>query len=278
MSGQIPCPATDASTPPPGRCARFEAPAHWQAIDFISDLHLDAGHPRTVAAWADYMDRTPADAVLVLGDLFEAWVGDDARHQPFEAHCVDTLARAGQRLWLGLMVGNRDFLMGPDLMQACHAHALPDPLVLSAFGHAHLLTHGDAWCLDDAPYLQFRAQVRSAAWQAAFLARPLTDRLITARNLRDASEARKQGQAATDWADVDPTCAARWMHDLGVHSLIHGHTHRPASEPFGPAGGQRHVLADWDLDGPAPRAQVLRLSAHGLNRLSLEQALSAPAT
>ncbi len=254
----------------------MEAPAHWQCIDFISDLHLHAGRPRTFAAWADYMTGTPADAVLILGDLFELWVGDDMAHQAFEHQAVQVLRDAGQRLWLGLMVGNRDFLMGPDVTHRCLAHGLEDPFVLSAFGHRHVLTHGDAWCLDDAPYLKFRAMVRQPAWQHAFLQRSLPERMAVAQGIRTESEHRKEGQTMTDWADVCEAPAAQALQMHGSLSLIHGHTHRPTSEPFALPGAQRHVLPDWEFDdlpnGQASRGHVLRLSANGLQRLSLQQA------
>lgn len=279
MTGQTPCPApvdsaSPPDTPPSWRCDRLQAPASWRCIDLISDLHLDAAHPRTHAALQDYLAHTPASALFILGDLFEAWVGDDMRHQPFEAACTADLTLAGQRLWLGLMVGNRDFLLGQDMLTACHAHALGDPLVLEAFGQTHLLTHGDAWCLDDTDYLSFRQQVRSPAWQAAFLAQPLSARLQTARELRDASEARKREQPPMAWADVDAEHAARWMLATGTRSLIHGHTHRPTSQPFGLPDAQRHVLSDWDLDHARPRAEVLRLDHAGVHRLTLAQAMA----
>jgi UDP-2,3-diacylglucosamine hydrolase len=259
----------------------LEAPTHWQRIDFISDLHLHAGRPHTVAAWADYMAHTPADAVFILGDLFELWVGDDMATQAFEQAAVQVLQQAGQRLWLGLMVGNRDFLMGQQLMQQCGAHALNDPFVLHAFGQPHVLTHGDAWCLDDTPYLQFRAMVRQPAWQQAFLQRSLAERMAVAQGIRTESEQRKDGQTMADWADVCEPPAAQALQAHGSLSLIHGHTHRPASEPFALPGAQRHVLPDWEFDdlpaNQAPRGHVLRLSAEGMQRLPLEQATASPA-
>jgi UDP-2,3-diacylglucosamine hydrolase len=285
VSGQPHCPAPEATpplTPPSWRCDALEAPAHWQRIDFISDLHLHAGRPGTFAAWADYMARTPADAVLILGDLFELWVGDDMATQAFEQSAVKVLQQAGQRLWLGLMVGNRDFLMGQQLMQLCRATALDDPFALTAFGQRHLLTHGDAWCLDDAPYLKFRAMVRQPAWQTAFLQRSLPERLAVAQGIRTESEQRKSGQAMAEWADVCSAHAAQALQAHGSLSLIHGHTHRPASEPFAMPGAQRHVLPDWEFDelpdGQPPRGHVLRLSADGLQRLSLAQAVTGPVT
>ncbi len=256
--------------PTPGT---LHAPPSWRCIDFISDLHLHEGLPLTTQALGDYLQRTPADAVLMLGDIFEAWVGDDMRDQPYEAACTAMLAEAGRRLYLGMMVGNRDFLLGEAMIGACHAHALQDPTVLRAFGRTLLLIHGDALCLADTGYLRFRAQVRAPSWQQAFLAAPLEARLEQARQMRQASQAHQQGMAQTEWADVDEAAATAWMAATGAETLVHGHTHHPADEPFGVEGGMRHVLSDWDLDhGGRPRAEVLRLSATGFERLSLAAA------
>jgi len=249
----------------------LNAPPSWQCIDFVSDLHLHAGLPRTAQALADYLRNTPADAVLILGDLFEAWVGDDMRHTGFEADCTAFLTEAGKRLHLGLMVGNRDFLLGRDMIQACHAHALPDPTLLHAFGQNVLLTHGDAMCLADTSYLRFRAQVREPAWRDAFLTKPLTDRLAVARQMREASASHQHQQTQDNWADVDEVAAGAAMASAKSTDLVHGHTHRPQSAPFGIKGGTRHVLSDWDLDGDHPRAEVLRLSAQGFERLPLDR-------
>jgi UDP-2,3-diacylglucosamine hydrolase len=256
-----------SNTPPAWRCDCFEAPTSWRQIDFISDLHLDVQHPRTTQAFKDYLASTTADAVIILGDLFEAWVGDDMRSLPFEAGMVEAMALTGQRLWLGIMVGNRDFLMGSALMAACHARLLHDPFVLSAFGKRHLLTHGDAWCLADHDYQQFRAMVRQDAWQQAFLAKPLAARLDIARQMREASEARKaKGQSET-WADVDEPCAIEHLSRLRCEQLIHGHTHRPGSVGMGADGATRHVLSDWDLDSTPGRAEVFELTAEGTRRV-----------
>jgi UDP-2,3-diacylglucosamine hydrolase len=225
-----------------------------------------------MAAWQRYMAHTPADAVLILGDLFEMWVGDDMRSEPFEAQCTQTLRGAGQRLWLGVMVGNRDFLVGQELLAACQGHALPDPLLLDAFGQRHVLTHGDAWCLGDTDYMAFRQMVRNPTWQQQFLQASLPQRLATARGIRAQSQARKDAPTMETWADVDAGVAAAHLTDAGSLSLIHGHTHKPSSEPFGLPGASRHVLSDWDLDEAPARAEVLRLSSQDLVRLSLEQA------
>jgi UDP-2,3-diacylglucosamine hydrolase len=253
-------------TAPPALPAYFEfaAPAHWRAIDFISDLHLCEALPRTFDAWARHLSHTPADAVFILGDLFEVWVGDDAMGRAFESHCVDVLADAASRVQLAFMVGNRDFLVGGALLRASGMMALPDPTLLTAWGQPLLLTHGDALCLDDLPYQAFRREVRSSAWQAAFLARPLAERLQIAAQLRRASDERRRfdGDAM---ADIDGAEAVRWLHAMGAAEMVHGHTHRPGSSALGP-GFKRHVLSDWDLD-QGQRAEVLRLTRLGFERL-----------
>ena len=247
----------------------LSSPAPWSAIDFISDLHLAEDTPRTFEAWAEHLANTPADAVFMLGDLFEVWVGDDARHAGFEARCAAVLADAASRRSLAFMAGNRDFLVGAALLKDCGVMALPDPSVLLAFGRRVLLSHGDALCLADTGYQQFRAEVRSPRWQADFLARPLAERRKLARALRDASEQRKrQHLSPLDWGDIDTAAAVGWMHEAGTPTLVHGHTHQPGTEPLAP-GYVRHVLTDWDLEATSarPRAEVLRLSARGLERV-----------
>ncbi|MDE2595210.1 MAG: UDP-2,3-diacylglucosamine diphosphatase, partial [Burkholderiales bacterium] len=182
--------------------------------------------------------------------------------------CVDMLAAAGRRLHLGIMVGNRDFLLGQDLISACHAHALQDPTVLKAWDQTLLLIHGDELCLSDTEYLKFRQNVRQPQWQAHFLGQPLAQRQAIARQMREASQMHQKNQASTAWADVDPVAASAWMQACGAQTLIHGHTHHPATEPFG--SGTRWVLSDWDLDHTTPhRAEVLRLTEQGFERIRL---------
>lgn len=244
------------------------APSTWQTIDFVSDLHLCAERPRTFEAFSTYLKTTSADAVFILGDLFELWVGDDARDAPFEAACCELLAEAAARRSVAFMAGNRDFLVGVDMLRSCGVMALADPAVLIGFGQRLLLSHGDALCLSDEAYQRFRTEVRSPRWQREFLALPLPERLQRARVIRDESERRKREIARGEWADVDPAMAVRWMHEAGAHALIHGHTHSPGSEPLAP-GFVRHVLTDWEYDQPGllPRAEVLRLGIGGLQRL-----------
>ncbi|WP_298829495.1 UDP-2,3-diacylglucosamine diphosphatase [uncultured Piscinibacter sp.] len=247
----------------------LDAPADWTAIDFISDLHLAPDTPRTFEAWATYLRETPASAVFILGDLFEVWVGDDARHAGFEARCADALAEAATRITVAFMCGNRDFLVGGELLRECGVRALSDPTVLVAFGERLLLAHGDALCLDDHEYQAFRRQVRSSAWQRDFLAKPLAERQRLARAMRDHSEQRKRTATNEAWVDIDKATAVRWMHEAGTPTLVHGHTHRPAHEDLAP-GFVREVLSDWDCDSAEPpRAEVLRLKRAGLDRIPL---------
>lgn len=246
--------------------AYFEwaAPASWRAIEFISDLHLSEALPRTFDAFATHLRRTDADAVVLLGDLFELWVGDDAMTRPFERRCVDALAEAASLRPMLLMVGNRDFLLGGDFLRATGLSGLPDPTVLTLWGQRVLLTHGDALCLADEPYQAFRREVRGVAWQQNFLAKPLAERLALAAQIRQASEARRRFDGQAD-SDIDTAEAVRWMHAQGAAEMVHGHTHRPGSQPLAP-GFKRHVLSDWDLD-QGDRAEVLRLTRDGFERL-----------
>ena len=253
--------------------AEINAPAAWRTVDFISDLHLHVEEPATFGVWQQYLQHTPADAVFLLGDLFEVWVGDDAvqvggsgSRPNFEARCADVMHTAAQRLALFFMHGNRDFLVGDALMARCRAQLLADPCTLVFAGQRWLLSHGDALCLDDVPYQQFRRLVRSAAWQTAFLAKPLAERQTMARQMRQQSDANKQTAAA--FADADTILSHQWLQDASAHTLIHGHTHQPADHLLGPAHA-RVVLSDWDAAANPPRAQVLRLTAAGLQRINL---------
>ncbi len=266
--------APTGAAAPQGLPAFFEvqAPAHWDAIDFISDLHLCASMPRTFQAFAAHLQHTPASAVFILGDLFEIWVGDDVRQRAFEHACVEVLAEASSRLHVAFMVGNRDFLLGSATLRDAGMMALPDPTVLNAWGQRLLLSHGDALCLADLPYQAFRRQVRSHAWQQDFLNKPLAERLAVAAQMRQASAERQQFDGRDD-IDVDVGEAVRWMHSMGAAEMVHGHTHRPGSNTLAP-GFKRHVLSDWDLD-TTRRAEVLRLSRDGFERRAPSAPVSA---
>lgn len=257
----------------------LQAPAAWQRIDFISDLHLDAGESATFEAWAQHMAHTPADALFILGDLFEVWVGDD-NPDPFAQQCLAVLKATAQRLPMYFMCGNRDFLVGHELLQATGMQGLNDPTVLDlgtptadAFPLRMVLSHGDALCLDDHDYLAFRAQVREPAWQAQFLAKPLAERQAYARQVRQQSEARKHRQAT--YADVDTLAARDCLLEASAQVMVHGHTHRPAEHVLA-TGLIRWVLSDWDAAAKPPRLEVLswlrqqaQSPTRGLCRLSL---------
>jgi UDP-2,3-diacylglucosamine hydrolase len=166
------------------------------------------------------------------------------------------------------MAGNRDFLVGPDMLAHCGIVGLADPTVLVAFDERLLLTHGDALCLADTDYQRFRAEVRGEAWQQRFLAQPLDERRRIAAGIRAESQQRKRSQTPEQWADVDADCAKRWMQAAQTTQLLHGHTHRPASHALGD-GFMRHVLSDWDHDDAAsPRGDVLRWTREGLARVA----------
>ncbi|MES2879375.1 MAG: UDP-2,3-diacylglucosamine diphosphatase [Pseudomonadota bacterium] len=252
----------------------LQAPTHWQMLDFISDLHLQASEPATFSAWQNFMQTTRADAVFILGDLFEVWVGDDVLDSDtdspalalgFEAQCAQVIKAASRRLSVYFINGNRDFLLGPSFAQVCGMTLLDDPTVLDFAGQRWLLSHGDALCLDDTDYLQFRAQVRSLSWQQAFLAKPLIERQAIARALRTQSETHKRSGAT--YADVDAQAACDWLRAAQASTLIHGHTHRPADHdlPCSLASDstknlRRIVLSDWDATATPARGEVLRLS------------------
>ncbi len=244
------------------------APVGWRTVDIISDLHLQPGEPETVDVWHGYLQTTPADALFILGDLFEVWVGDDAAAQPgFEAQCAAALRMAAQRLPIYFMHGNRDFLVGSGLAALSNFTLLDDPTVLVLHGERWLLSHGDLLCLDDTDYLAFRAQVRSPEWQSAVLAKPLTERRMLARSMRAQSETHKHGPNVVS-ADVDDGAARDWLRQAHAHTLVHGHTHRPAEHDLGD-GLRRVVLSDWDAAARPPRAQVLCLTMAGAQRVDL---------
>ena len=260
-------------TVPP--CAELQALLHWRTVDFISDLHLCESQPATFDVWQRYMSSTPAGAVFILGDLFEAWVGDDSiradlssqsSHLNFEERCALVLQAAGKRLNLYFMHGNRDFLVGAQMITACNASLLTDPTVLTFKQQRYLLTHGDMLCLADTQYLAFRDVVRQPAWQRAQLAKPLLERQAIGRQMR--AESQKNQQNLLEYADVDEAEALVWLDAANAGTMIHGHTHKPADHDLG-NGLKRVVMTDWDLKTTPKRAEVLQLSNNGLQRIKL---------
>ena len=224
---------------------------------FISDLHLCAEHPHSLQAFLDFIQhRVPkAEALYILGDLFEYWAGDDDLGDPFHQrviHALQTLSRGGTRVYL--MHGNRDLLMGRSLEQASGATLLPDPTLLELYGTPTLLTHGDTLCTDDVAYQTYRSQVHDPAWQQQFLAQPLAQRKAFIEQLRARSESEKQTKSS-DIMDVNDDAVARLLRAHNYPRLIHGHTHRTRRHLHTVDGHhcERWVLGDWDTTGNALR-------------------------
>lgn len=214
-----------------------------------------------MAAWRRYMAGLQADALFILGDLFEAWVGDDAAEAAgFEQQCAEVLRATAARRPVFFLAGNRDFLVGTGLARATGITLLADPTVFAFGPRRWLLSHGDALCLADTEYLAFRAQVRAPAWQQAFLAQPLASRQQVARGMRAESEQLKR--TGRDYADVDTAAALQWLEAAGADILVHGHTHKPAEHALD-ATRRRIVLSDWDAAAVPPRLEALRLHADG---------------
>jgi UDP-2,3-diacylglucosamine hydrolase len=242
------------------RFGRLEAGPGWQAVDLLSDLHLHQPDA-TFALLRSHLLSTQADAVILLGDVFEAWVGDDQVDAGgFASDAAALLREAAQRRPLYFMHGNRDFLVGERLAAATGIRLLDDPTVLAFGAHRWLLSHGDALCLGDTDYLRLREQVRGTDWIAAFLARPLAERNAIADDMR--ARSRMHQQALAHWSDVDADGARAWLAGAGCETLVHGHTHHPGHHDLG-AGRSRIVLSDWDARAVPPRGDVLRLHVAG---------------
>jgi len=233
---------------------------------FVADLHLAPERPAITRAFLDFLAGAEAADLYILGDLFEAWVGDDDPGEPGASVCAALKALVDAGVPVFLMRGNRDFLYGQRMAERCGATLLPDPCVVVLQGVPTLLMHGDLLCTDDAAYQAFRSQVRDPAWQARFLAQPLQARLDFAAQARTASRARygelvSAGMAETI-GDVAPATVREWFARYGVRRMIHGHTHRPAIH--GEDGNTRIVLGDWYEQG-----SVLRVDADGVELATL---------
>lgn len=222
-------------------------------ILFISDLHLAPQAPAVTRSFLDFLAgrARSAEQLFILGDLFEAWPGDDCLDDPADSFAADIaaalLALSSSGVELSLMHGNRDFLLGESFMAHSGARLLADPHVLSLPAWQFVLTHGDALCTDDREYQAFRALVRQKDWQAAFLAKPLPERKQMVLALRQQSESAKRGKA-TFLMDVNPAATDDFLRAYGYATLIHGHTHRPARHDHMVDGihVERWVMADWN--------------------------------
>lgn len=235
---------------------------------FISDLHLDETRPRIVELFDRFLanEARHADALYILGDLFEAWIGDDD-DAPLPARVasgLEALSDSGVPVYF--IAGNRDFLLGDDYAQRAGMTILDDGTVVDLHGTPTLLLHGDTLCTDDAAYLAFRKQVRNPAWQRQFLSQPLAARRTFAQQARDASR-EHTSQTAMTIMDVNQRAVEAVLRDAHVARMIHGHTHRPAIHDFALDGelAQRIVLGDWYEQGSVLRVDADAIELSGLN-------------
>ena len=229
---------------------------------FISDLHLDASRPAITRLFLAFVENeaSKADALYILGDLFEAWIGDDASDEVGDA-VADALARLHDRgVPCFYIHGNRDFLLGDAYARRARMTLLPDPSVVEIGGDNILLMHGDTLCIDDAPYQAFRKQAHDPAWQRAFLARPVAERRAFAEHARAESQ-RYTKSVADAITDVNADAVHRALQDFCVRRLVHGHTHRPARHPLSidAEEAERIVLGDWYEQGSVLRVAPARI-------------------
>lgn len=230
---------------------------------FISDLHLDESRPEITALFLDFLERDAihAEALYILGDFFEAWVGDDDDSELARQVTVSLRKLSDSGVPVFFMRGNRDFLIGHDFAQRAGLTILPDPCVLELYGKPTLLMHGDLLCSEDTAYQTFRAQVRSDAWQSHFLSQSLQARQAFAAQARSASKQHQSGLMNESIMDVTQATVASLMKRFGVNRMIHGHTHRPAIHQFylDDDSCSRIVLGDWYTQG-----SVLRVDTDGV--------------
>jgi len=242
---------------------------------FVSDLHLCPARPHTTQRFLQFLQETApqAEALYILGDLFESWVGDDDLAEPLHraiAHALAQLAAAGVKIWL--LHGNRDFLLGASFAQAAGVRLLDEPSLIDLYGVPTLLSHGDTLCSDDVDYLAFRAMVRNPAWQDKFLAQPLAQRKALIQQWRGQSEQEKQQKSAAIM-DANPAAIVAALRAYAYPRLIHGHTHRPAQHIHSVDGRvcERWVLPAWDEDGSG----YLRCDPSGCTAIALASASHA---
>ena len=236
---------------------------------FISDLHLQDNRPELVDGFLKFCDvwGPQTKQLYILGDLFEVWIGDDVETESSRSVRQSLLALSARGTQLSFVAGNRDFLLGNDFAQGAKLRLLQDGCVEKIANQSVLLSHGDVYCTDDVEYQNFRKTMRDPRWISAFLQRPANVRQQMAAALRKESMA--QGKEKEQYLmDVNESAIVAAFEKAQTRLMIHGHTHRPKTEPFGP--GWRHVLSDWDLDHTQPhRAQALRWTESGFIRIDL---------
>lgn len=218
---------------------------------FVSDLHIDADRPHVLEGLKRLVEREApsADALYILGDLVEVWIGDDDDSETSEA-VREALSRAARVCRLRIMHGNRDFLFGEQFARDVGGELIDDPHIADIDGQRVLLTHGDALCTEDTAYQLARQLFRSEAWQKDILGKSLEERRELARQMREESR-RANANKPENIMDVTPDEVSALMRRTGCTTLIHGHTHRPgvSDVPLGDAVGTRYVLGDWDRCG-----------------------------
>lgn len=218
------------------------------AVYFISDLHLQPDNPALAQGFIGFLENLQdAEALYILGDFFEVWIGDDFGN-PFVdqiKQALRTLSDRGVNLWL--MHGNRDFLLGQRFCEETGATLLNDPATIQLGEDTALLMHGDSLCTLDTAYMQARQMLRNPQWQEQFLAKTIPDRIAFARQVRSESQSGNQMKSA-DIMDVTPAEVDRIMTEQHVSLMIHGHTHRPFDHHWQHQGESRRriVLGDWD--------------------------------
>jgi UDP-2,3-diacylglucosamine hydrolase len=236
---------------------------------FISDLHIDESRPAITEQFLSFLaaEARDAEALYILGDLFESWVGDDAADTAQSAAITGLHSLTSQGVPCFVMHGNRDFLLAAQFCRMSGAELLPDPLIVTLYGEPVLVTHGDALCTDDRAYQRLRATVRDAGWQRQFLALSIASRRALAGAARVGSQAHT---AAVEYAitDVNADSVAMALRGAGTATLLHGHTHRPAIHPLQVDGRPctRIVLGDWYDQG-----SLLRWDRNGPELVSLSR-------
>jgi UDP-2,3-diacylglucosamine hydrolase len=237
---------------------------------FISDLHLADERPEINALFFRFLDEIAgnADALYILGDLFEYWLGDDQLdHDPLAHAVVDSLRHiSGDGTRIFFMHGNRDFLIGERFAREAGLTILADPTLIELYGQRVLLMHGDTLCTDDVAYQKFRAQTRTTDWKNTTLAQPYEARQELARSIRTQSDSEKS-QKAEEIMDVTEATVEEVFRQYHYPLMIHGHTHRPATHQLLIDGRacERWVLADWH-----GRGECLEASNSGLQRIELK--------
>lgn len=233
-------------------------------ILLISDLHLHEERPDITGAFLAFLEQHArhAQALYILGDFFEVWIGDDAI-SPFQRSIADALsavAATGTQIYL--MHGNRDFLIGDDFCQLANCQLLKDPSLVKLAGEQVLLMHGDSLCTSDKSYIRLRRVLRNPLVLLVLRNLPLSVRQRLAGDLRQKSKTSTRMKAA-DITDVNPQAVTRMMAHYNVRTLIHGHTHRPAVHDLAD-NKQRIVLGDWDSQGWFIQASAKRLELRAL--------------